>query len=263
MNWKKRPFLDKMIDDGVSGPKCLDWCIENGFQLSVKTMYKYINLRKQANAAGISMEELMGLSDEERGKLKKPRTARTRGPKPDPKRPKRPREKEREDRAKAEARRKKAQEEREKRAKANGSTAPNLKRTEGHENRQSRNLSVNKVKSDMELLDEVIQKGMETLDKMEAISPNTAIKAIEMKHKITGGKHQGFTTYGLEEIRLREKARENAMLVVMLEFIPEEKHEEVIDRMEETTKEYYESLGLGDAYARALHEDEGAEEVAT
>lgn len=54
--------------------------------------------------------------------------------------------------------------------------------------------------------------------------------------------------YGLEEIRLRETASENAMLAILLEFIPEERHEEVIAQMEKATREYYESIGLGEAY---------------
>ncbi|MFE6795366.1 hypothetical protein [Paenibacillus chitinolyticus] len=40
--------------------------------------------------------------------------------------------------------------------------------------------SPKRIQHDLELLDEVIQKGFNTLSKMEVISPVTAIKAIEM-----------------------------------------------------------------------------------
>ncbi|WP_221469244.1 hypothetical protein [Cohnella nanjingensis] len=40
----------------------------------------------------------------------------------------------------------------------------------------------------MELLDEIIQKGFKTLNMMEVISPVTAIKAMEMKHKCPMGR---------------------------------------------------------------------------
>jgi len=111
-------------------------------------------------------------------------------------------------------------------------------------------MTVDKVKHDLELLDEVIQKGFETLANIEEINPATAIAAIQLKHKITGGSHGGYTVYGIEEIKLREAARENAMVAVLLEFIPEEHQATVLDRMEQVTKEYYESIGLGGAYAQ-------------
>lgn len=108
--------------------------------------------------------------------------------------------------------------------------------------------AVRKVKSDMELLDAVIQKGMETLHQMEHMSPQVAIKAIELKHKMTGGTHNGLTMYGLEEIRIREAAREASMTTVILKYIPEDQHEAVLEEMETITKAYYDSIGLGEAY---------------
>ncbi|WP_141500890.1 hypothetical protein [Paenibacillus luteus] len=41
------------------------------------------------------------------------------------------------------------------------------------------------------------------MSKMEVISPVTAIKAMEMKHKLTNGSTGGYTHYGLEEIKLQ------------------------------------------------------------
>ncbi|MNN77481.1 hypothetical protein D3C81_1939480 [compost metagenome] len=111
----------------------------------------------------------------------------------------------------------------------------------------------------MELLDEIIQKGFETLKAMEVIYPMTAIKALEAKHKITGGAHNGLTTYGVEEIRLREAARENAIVCILLEYIPPEKHDEALARMEEATKQYYDSIGLGDAYRQMEKKEQVAE----
>ncbi|MEK4360715.1 hypothetical protein NYE48_27285 [Paenibacillus sp. FSL M7-1455] len=68
-----------------------------------------------------------------------------------------------------------------------------------------------RIRHDMELLNEVIQKDFDTLSKMEVISPVMAIKAMEMKHKLTNGSAGGYTHYGLEEIKLRESAREQAI----------------------------------------------------
>ncbi|MGW9127891.1 hypothetical protein ACWGPW_23175 [Paenibacillus chitinolyticus] len=101
---------------------------------------------------------------------------------------------------------------------------------------------MNKVKHDLELLDEVIQKGFETLGNIEEINPATAIAAIQLKHKITKGAHGGYKVYGIEEIRLREAARENAITAAILEFVPKDQHNAVIKHMEQVTREYYDRL---------------------
>jgi len=106
------------------------------------------------------------------------------------------------------------------------------------------------LRHDLELLDEVIQKGFDTLSKMDVISPVTAIKAMEMKH--TNGSTGGYTHYGLEEIKLREAAREQAITAAILQFVPVEQHDAVIELMETVTWEYYESIGLGEAYAQQV-----------
>ncbi|WP_108992474.1 hypothetical protein [Paenibacillus agaridevorans] len=100
--------------------------------------------------------------------------------------------------------------------------------------------------------DAAVQKGFDTLSKMEVISPATAIKAMEMKHKLTNGSTGGYTHYGLEEIKLREAARERAITAAILQFVPMEQHDAVIELMETVTREYYESIGLGEAYAQQV-----------
>ncbi|MEF3306260.1 hypothetical protein [Paenibacillus sp. GYB003] len=72
-------------------------------------------------------------------------------------------------------------------------------------------------------MDEVIQKVFDTLSKMEMITPVMAIKAIEMKHKLTNGSAGGYTHYGLEEIKLREAAQEQTITAAILQlavFLP-------------------------------------------
>lgn len=209
--WNKRPFLDKMLDDGESPNKAAQWCRDNGFEISTPSLYNYARKRKEAIVNGL-YAEIMPAPPEP---VVKP-----------------------ESKAKKTAKQRKAQ------------TMANLERKAEHQ-------TVAKVKHDMELLDEIIQKGFDTLKLMDAINPATAIKAIELKQKITGGAHNGLTTYGVEEIRLREAARENAIVTILLEYIPEDKQQEVLHRMEKATHEYYESVGLGDAYRQnsAQHEE--------
>lgn len=228
--WSKRPFLDKMIDDGVSANQCAKWCNDQGFEVSVPTMYKYVKRRKEAVELGVPLEDILD-------KREFPPSNATKG----------------------------NREVKKKNTKKNyNSTKPKKKQEPKHkhlnkwaedEERREQNLSqpkAKKVMTDLEMLDAIIQKGMNTLQYMEAVAPQVAIKAVELKNKITGGTHNGLTTYGLEEIRLREQARENAMLCVLLEYIPQHKHEEVIQRMEEATKRYYEDVGLGAYYAQLV-----------
>jgi hypothetical protein len=206
--WKKRPFVDKMLDDGESPNQVHKWIMDNGFEISMPTVYTYAKRRKEAIVKGIQMDKVMD------------------------------KRKDKDENGHSKADRKRIE-----KAKA-GVNAMNMSKEE----RKQANLSVNKVQSDLELLDAVLQKGYETLEQMEFMPPKDFLKAIELKHKITGGAHNGLTTYGLDEIRLRESARESAMLTILLEFIPEDKHEEVIERMELATKEFYDSIGLGEQY---------------
>ncbi|WP_204343801.1 hypothetical protein [Paenibacillus elgii] len=55
---KKRPLLDKMIDEGKSAAKCVEWCKENRLPLSIPTMYAYIKWRNEAIVNGLTIELL-------------------------------------------------------------------------------------------------------------------------------------------------------------------------------------------------------------
>ena len=213
--WAKRPILDKMLDDGVNATQCANWCNENGFKVSVPTVYKYASRRKEAAERGIPFQDIIdkrfGIDSNPKSKIKKMQEGR--------------------------------------------------ERQRDQARRSKENLQADKKKrvlTDLELLDAIIQKGIEKLEDVN-IHPQVAIKAIELKYKITGGSHNGLTVYGLEEIRLREQARENAMLNVMLEFIPDNLHKSVIDKMENTTKEFYEKVGLGKHYASYVEQEPEAE----
>lgn len=51
---------------------------------------------------------------------------------------------------------------------------------------------------------------------------------------------------------MREAAREQAITAAILQFVPVEQHDAVIQRMEDVTRAYYESIGLGEAYAQQV-----------
>lgn len=216
--WEKRPFVDKQLDDGVSPNQVAKWCNDNGFEISVPTMYTYAKRRREAIMKGLTLDKLMDkrVDNPQAGKRSKSKA----------KKPGRPK----------------------KNSKKAYANRDNKHIEEWNEERKKENLSVDKLQTDIELLDAVMQKGFETLQKMEAIAPKDFLKAMELKYKFTGGAHNGLTTYGIEEIRLREAARESALTTILLEYIPEDKHGEVLEKMEEATRDFYESIGLGEEY---------------
>ncbi|WP_168124038.1 hypothetical protein [Paenibacillus sp. HB172176] len=216
VKWHSRPILDKMIDDSTPVMELVAWCNDIGFPISIPTMYSYIKQRREAIVNGLTMELLHSKED--------------------------PLKKAREDSARNKARKKGNTQYKENRAEERAKVKAMLEKELTDQD------SPKRIRHDLELLDEVIQKGFDTLSKMEVISPVTAIKAMEMKHKLTNGSTGGYTHYGLEEIKVREAARENAVIAVIMEFVPEEKYSAVMERMEQATREYYRSVGLGEAY---------------
>lgn len=214
MEWKKRPFLDKMIDNEVPTKELVAWCNDNGFPISIPTINSYKKRRNEAVSNGITMEILQPKLHVEsmNRKMDGMKKAYTKA----------------------------HQQRKEKRAQSKVEINQELADQDNPK----------RIRHDMELLDAIIQKGFETLKVMDVISPVTAIKAIEMKNRMSNGAMGGHTIYGLEEIKLREAAREQAIVAVLLEFVPEAQHNDVMKRMEDVTREYYKSIGLGEAYAQ-------------
>ncbi|OBZ14399.1 hypothetical protein A8L34_10685 [Bacillus sp. FJAT-27264] len=217
VKWNNKPLLDEMIDDDTPVKEMVAWCNDNGFQISIPTMYSYIKQRREAIINGFTMELIHSKEDTFKKALKDS-TRKKAGEKGNAKY----KENRAEDRAKAKQIMAEAMDQ----------------------------VSPKQIKHDLELLDEVIQKGFKTLNMMEVVSPVTAIKAIEMKHKLFNGGTGGHTLYGLEEIKVHEAAREQAIIACLMEFIPEEQREAAVRLMDNVTREYYQSIGLGEAYAQ-------------
>ena len=95
------------------------------------------------------------------------------------------------------------------------------------------------VKSELDVLDGIIQLGFNGLKDMPTIRLGDAMKAIELKNKITGGAHGGLTNFGLEQLRELEQAKFESILGVVLQYLPEDKHEEVYEAMAEAEHRFY------------------------
>lgn len=58
VEWNKRPFLDKMIDDETPVKDLVAWCKDNGFYISLPTMYTYMKQRREGVINNLTNELL-------------------------------------------------------------------------------------------------------------------------------------------------------------------------------------------------------------
>lgn len=112
------------------------------------------------------------------------------------------------------------------------------------------------VKNEMEVLDSVIHLAMNALSNSPTIKIETALKAIELKNKLTEGKHAGLTGYGLDQLRELEQAKFNAMVEVVMKYVPEDKHEELEAAIAAAERQFYHDRApeLLEEYEKAVQE---------
>lgn len=103
---------------------------------------------------------------------------------------------------------------------------------------------VGKVFNDLEFLDEIINKGMKGLKQFDVVDTPLAMKAVELRAKLTGNQLNGLSIAGLREIKLRQQARESAMMEVIMKYVPEAKHDELFTDMDAAEQSFYENLDL-------------------
>lgn len=117
---------------------------------------------------------------------------------------------------------------------------------------------VEQVYNDLEFLDDVISKGMRGLKEFDVVDTPLAMKAIELKAKITNNQLSGLSIAGLREIQMRNRARESALTEIVMKYVPEGKHDELFDDMEDAEKRFYENLDLTEEDRRATRAFEEA-----
>ena len=117
------------------------------------------------------------------------------------------------------------------------------------------------VKNEIEVLDTIIHLGMGALHNSPTIKIETALKAIELKNKLTDGKHAGLTNYGLDQLRELEQAKFNAIVAVVMQYIPEDRHDELEAAIAKAERDFYHARApeLLDEYEQAVQD--GLEEV--
>lgn len=113
------------------------------------------------------------------------------------------------------------------------------------------------VKNEMEVLDGIIQRGFNALTQSPTVKLQDAMKAIELKNKLTNGSHGGLTSYGLDQLRAIETKKFEAMAAVVMKYIPEDKVSELEEAISTAEREYYEREApyLLEEYEKSLQED--------
>lgn len=95
------------------------------------------------------------------------------------------------------------------------------------------------VKNEMEVLDAVIQRGFDALASNPTVKIQDALRAVELKNKLTQGSHAGFTSYGLDQLRDLETAKFQAIVDVVLKYLPDDKHDELQEAIAEAEHTFY------------------------
>jgi len=113
------------------------------------------------------------------------------------------------------------------------------------------------VKNEMQVLDGIIQLGFNALTHSPTVKLQDAMRAIELKSKLTGGNHGGFTSYGLDQLRELETAKFNAMVEVVMQYLPEDKLEELQEALATAERTFYEEKApdMLEEYDRAIEEE--------
>ncbi|USL89350.1 hypothetical protein vBBceHLY2_00074 [Bacillus phage vB_BceH_LY2] len=103
---------------------------------------------------------------------------------------------------------------------------------------------VEKVFNDIEVLDEIIQKGAKGLSAFDIVDLPLAMKAMELKAKITNNALGGLSVSALKEMAVKTRARESAITEVVMKYVPVEQHEQLFADLEQAEQEFYDNLDL-------------------
>ncbi len=94
-----------------------------------------------------------------------------------------------------------------------------------------------------QVLEELIDKGMKGIRELPVVDPNILMKAVTEYNKVNTG-NGGLTLQGVQELRLQVVAYEQSMKDILLSYIPEDRHEEVLTAMQDAEDKYYRELDL-------------------
>lgn len=117
----------------------------------------------------------------------------------------------------------------------------------------------NKVYNPREILENILSKGFDTLQKVDYIDMNTMLKATDLYNKYYGNTDKGLTTEAIQQYQLLVNATLNAMKETIIRYVPEKSQRNAFDMMEEKRKEYLEQFGSTADGERLLREFDKAD----
>lgn len=100
----------------------------------------------------------------------------------------------------------------------------------------------NKVYNPRQILEEIMNKGFDTLQKVDYIDMNTMLKAADLYNKYYHDQ-QGLTTEAIKNYQILINATLNAMKETIIKYVPEKDQKEAFEEMENKRREYLEQFG--------------------
>lgn len=139
--------------------------------------------------------------------------------------------------------------------------APVKKLIEDQEKEIQSGSQVNKLKSDLEFLDMVIQSGSDQLKTLikendYLITIDNVFKAIELKDKLTDGALAGLTQFGIKNLQEVTEQKYMQLLQSMFKHVPDSEKQKVLSELEEVEEEYYKGTDYYEDYLRNIGKTE-------
>lgn len=109
-----------------------------------------------------------------------------------------------------------------------------------------------KLFDQMEFIDRIIDKADFSLDTMNVVDLRVALKAMELKSKITNNQLGSISIAGLKQLLIRQQALEEAMFEAMSVHVPDEKQDAFLETYKASKQEYFDAMDLSERDKQAI-----------
>lgn len=99
------------------------------------------------------------------------------------------------------------------------------------------------IYSSEQLLEELLKKGMHTIQESDFIDLPVVLKTLELYEKYYGAKNRGLTGEALKQYQLIMQAQQTAMTEVFLQYVPKTKQQEALQALEQRSQEILTQIG--------------------
>lgn len=99
------------------------------------------------------------------------------------------------------------------------------------------------VYSSEQLLEELLKKGMHTIQESDFIDLPIVLKTLELYEKYYGAKNRGLTGEALKQYQLIMQAQQTAMTEVFLQYVPKTRQQEALEALEKRSQEILTQIG--------------------